>query len=265
MTTALTGELRPLRPCVRCHVGPGPISAWVIGLDHDRALLDSDGRRLWQQRGLGVAHLVGPAGAAAWASPLVRAQTAVVVVFASVVEYTFSPMLEVYIYRFDNVPTYVPPGHGLVYLAALAIGRTAVVAASTHGDVGGARCRTAARRRTACCSPTGPTCSARSGSCAWWGSWCWGPSRPVYVGAVRRGQRISRWSGPSSAPGPGPRTTRRAGRDRQPAVRRGRRLRLVRPGRRCSLAPLLLQRLEPAQSAGGRSDGVVVLDAVDAL
>jgi hypothetical protein len=56
-------------------------------------------------------------------SPLVRAQTAVVVVFATVVEYVFSGWLEVYVYRLDHVPPYVPPGHGLVYLAALGISR----------------------------------------------------------------------------------------------------------------------------------------------
>lgn len=60
-------------------------------------------------------------------APLVRAQVGVVVVFASAVEYTFAPLLEVYSYRFDNVPAYVPPGHGLVYLCALALGRTAWV------------------------------------------------------------------------------------------------------------------------------------------
>lgn len=58
---------------------------------------------------------------------LVRAQTLVVVAFATCIEYTFSPLLGVYAYRFDNVPAYVPPGHGLVYLAALSIGRTAFV------------------------------------------------------------------------------------------------------------------------------------------
>lgn len=57
-------------------------------------------------------------------APLVRAQVAVVVAFATAVEYTFSPILGVYGYRFDNVPAYVPPGHGLVYLCALAIGRS---------------------------------------------------------------------------------------------------------------------------------------------
>ena len=55
---------------------------------------------------------------------LVRAQTAVVVVLATVVEYTFSPLLEAYTYRLETVPAYVPPGHGLVYLAALALGRS---------------------------------------------------------------------------------------------------------------------------------------------
>ena len=67
---------------------------------------------------LGFQHLLG---LGTWAlllvllsreSPLVRAQTAVVVLFATAVEYTFSPLLEVYVYRFDNVPAYVPPGHG---------------------------------------------------------------------------------------------------------------------------------------------------------
>lgn len=57
-------------------------------------------------------------------TPLVRMQTAVVIAFATIVEYTFSPWLEVYTYRFDNVPAFVPPGHGLVYLAALCMGRS---------------------------------------------------------------------------------------------------------------------------------------------
>lgn len=60
-------------------------------------------------------------------TPLVRAQTAVVVVFATAVEYTFSPLLHVYVYRLGNVPAFVPPGHGLVYLAALALGRSALL------------------------------------------------------------------------------------------------------------------------------------------
>ena len=85
------------------------------------------GAGLWWQRAMGLVTW----GLLAWLvlreTPLVRAQVAVVVVFATAVEYTFSPLLEVYVYRLDNVPAFVPPGHGLVYLCALALGRTAVV------------------------------------------------------------------------------------------------------------------------------------------
>ena len=56
-----------------------------------------------------------------------RAQVAVVVAFATVVEYCFAGWLGVYVYRLHDVPWFVPPGHGLVYLGALAIGRSARV------------------------------------------------------------------------------------------------------------------------------------------
>src|SRR3954452_4517816 len=77
---------------------------------------------LWQQRGLGLLTWLVPALALIRGTPLVRAQTLVVVAFATVVEYVFSPTLGVYTYRFHNVPAYVPPGHGLVYLSAFALG-----------------------------------------------------------------------------------------------------------------------------------------------
>ena len=86
-------------------------------------VLDSDGR-LWLQRGLGALTWCLLVAVLTRESALVRAQAVVVVAFATAVEYTFSPLLEVYVYRFDNVPAYVPPGHGLVYLAALALGRS---------------------------------------------------------------------------------------------------------------------------------------------
>lgn len=58
----------------------------------------------------------------------VRAQVAVVIVIATCVEYLASPLLGLYTYRLHNVPTYVPPGHGLIYLAALNIGRSELAA-----------------------------------------------------------------------------------------------------------------------------------------
>jgi hypothetical protein len=62
-------------------------------------------------------------------TPLVRVQALVVVAFATAVEYTFAGWLGVYVYRLHNVPWFVPPGHGLVYLGALAIGRSTYVRA----------------------------------------------------------------------------------------------------------------------------------------
>jgi hypothetical protein len=60
---------------------------------------------------------------------LTRAQVAVVVAYATLIEFTFSGLLHVYDYRLHEhaflarVPWFVPPGHGLVYLAALCFGR----------------------------------------------------------------------------------------------------------------------------------------------
>jgi hypothetical protein len=81
----------------------------------------------WQQRCLGVATWLVLVVALSRVSATVRAQTLVVVCFATAVEYVFSPTLHVYTYRFHNVPAFVPPGHGLVYLSAFALGHAAVV------------------------------------------------------------------------------------------------------------------------------------------
>lgn len=88
--------------------------------------LDSDGGP-WLQRGLGVCTWVVLVLAMRRVSPVVRMQTGVVVAFATLIEYIFSPTLEVYVYRFENVPMYVPPGHGLVYLSAFALGHSRFV------------------------------------------------------------------------------------------------------------------------------------------
>lgn len=56
-------------------------------------------------------------------APAVRLQVAVAVLFAWFGEYISSPVLGSYIYRLENLPAYVPPGHGMVYLAAVALGR----------------------------------------------------------------------------------------------------------------------------------------------
>lgn len=54
----------------------------------------------------------------------VRAQVIVAIAFATIGEHFASPYMGGYIYRFHNVPAYIPPGHGMVYLTAVAMARS---------------------------------------------------------------------------------------------------------------------------------------------
>ena len=165
------------------------------------------GAGIWEQRLLGAGTWVLLVMLLRRESSLVRAQVAVVVVFATMVEYTFSPLLEVYVYRLGNVPAFVPPGHGLVYLCALAMGRSrwvrdrlaALVAATLL--VGGAY------------AGWGLFVSERSDVLgAFWfaclvGFLCWGRSRSLYVGAFvvvtyleLLGTRLDTWEWQTSDP-----------------------------------------------------------------
>jgi hypothetical protein len=72
--------------------------------------------------------------------PLARAQALGVVAFATVGEVTGSLLWGVYRYRLHNLPLFIPPAHGLVYLSGLALagilrGRV-VVALAAAGAVG---------------------------------------------------------------------------------------------------------------------------------
>jgi len=53
--------------------------------------------------------------------PLVRAQALGVVAFATVGEMTGSLLWGVYRYRLHNLPLFIPPAHGIVYLSGLAL------------------------------------------------------------------------------------------------------------------------------------------------
>jgi hypothetical protein len=60
--------------------------------------------------------------AAAWSlSAVLRTQVAIVICAATVAELTGSILWGVYSYRLDNLPTFVPPAHGLVFMAGLAL------------------------------------------------------------------------------------------------------------------------------------------------
>jgi hypothetical protein len=75
-------------------------------------------------------------GAATWSAliwscagltPVERARVTLVVVAASAAEVMGSIVLGAYVYRLHNLPAFVPPGHGLVYLAGLRISQSGVV------------------------------------------------------------------------------------------------------------------------------------------
>jgi len=169
---------------------PGPVSvppAWVAAavlvwipavLVADRAVSAT------VQTLLGVGTWVLLVAILAGQDGLVRAQTAVVVVFATVVEYTFSGWLHVYVYRLHDVPAFVPPGHGLVYLAALALGGTALVRSHARAAVAATVVAGAAYAAWGL-SPLAPRPDVLG---AFWfacliGFLLWGPSRLLYVGA----------------------------------------------------------------------------------
>lgn len=97
----------------------GGVGLWVLvvlGLDTAASLS--------QQRLLGLGTWLLLLLALRGEDRVTRTQVGVVVAYATVVEYVFSGALDVYVYRLENVPAFVPPGHGLVYLAALAVART---------------------------------------------------------------------------------------------------------------------------------------------
>lgn len=133
--------------------------------------------------------------------PVVRWQTGVVVAFATLVEYVASPGLGVYVYRFENVPAYVPPGHGLVYLSAYALGhapflrhRLGTAAAVVAVALGAwAAWGLLVAERTDVLGAFWYGCLL--------GFLAWGPSREVYVGAAvvvtwleLAGTRLGTWT-----------------------------------------------------------------------
>ena len=73
-------------------------------------------------------------------APLARAQTLGVIAFATIGEVTGSLIWGVYHYRLHNLPLFIPPAHGVVYLSGLALTRVVpprtLVAAAAIGSVG---------------------------------------------------------------------------------------------------------------------------------
>ena len=77
-----------------------------------------------KQNALGVSGWVFLIGLLLGENREVRMQVVIAVVFATIGEHFASPFMGGYTYRFGNVPAYVPPGHGMVYLTAVALARS---------------------------------------------------------------------------------------------------------------------------------------------
>ena len=106
---------------------------------------------------------------------IVRAQVIGVILFATVAEVTGSLIWGVYRYRLHNLPLFIPPAHGLVYLSGLALAAVVPDATgssasrrwgSSDGGSQGSRCcrGSTSQARCACrCSPcsSGGRASAR--------------------------------------------------------------------------------------------------------
>jgi hypothetical protein len=65
-----------------------------------------------------------------------RARALLVVAVATCAEILGSIVLGAYTYRLDNLPAFVPPGHGLVYLAGLRISQSAPVRRHARAFIG---------------------------------------------------------------------------------------------------------------------------------
>ena len=92
------------------------VGAWTVGgLAFDRQVGHAG------QLALGVFTALLLAGLLAFQPRVVRFQTLAVVVIATAGEIVGSIVWGLYTYRLENLPAFVPPGHGLVYLAGLSL------------------------------------------------------------------------------------------------------------------------------------------------
>jgi hypothetical protein len=91
-----------------------------------------------QQLLIGVATWAALLAACIPLTPEGRARVAIVVVVATTAEVLGSIVIGAYEYRLGNLPAFVPPGHGLVYLAGLRISESAQVRRHRGAFLGGA-------------------------------------------------------------------------------------------------------------------------------
>jgi hypothetical protein len=99
---------------------------WLIALPLDRATTEP------QQQLLGLAAWTFLVAALARQPREVRLQVIVLVCVATILEIIGSMVWRAYVYRLENLPLYVPAGHGLFYLAALRAASLPLLARNGH-------------------------------------------------------------------------------------------------------------------------------------
>ena len=99
-----------------------PAVAAALGVAYLACLLALDHYATYpEQLALGALTFLVLGAALARATPERRAQALAVVAFATIGEVTGSLIWGVYSYRLHNLPLFVPPAHGLVYLTGLSV------------------------------------------------------------------------------------------------------------------------------------------------
>jgi len=121
------GAFRPPPPSpVRALTSPLGFAATVLAIIVGFLALDQFAS-LSQQVAIGAATWVALLLACAPLCGEGRARVAIVVVVATTAEVLGSIVIGAYEYRLSNLPAFVPPGHGLVYLAGLQISQSDLV------------------------------------------------------------------------------------------------------------------------------------------
>ena len=110
-------------PVVLRHPAPSLVLLGIVAWLGALLALDRQVSQGWELV-LGLATLVVLAAACVPLAPQRRAQVAIVVAVATCFEVLGSLIWGVYHYRHGNLPVFVPPAHGLVYLGGLALSRT---------------------------------------------------------------------------------------------------------------------------------------------
>jgi hypothetical protein len=159
------------------------------------------------QLALGVLTVCVLAGLLALHPRIVRLQTLAVVVIATVGEIVGSIVWGLYAYRLENLPAFVPPGHGLVYLAGLSV--AALLRDRTTALLVGAGVVAAAWGIAGVTVLPAPDVSGTIGCTVLIGVLVWA-RRPVYAGVFMvvlalelYGTALGTWTWESTVPGLG--------------------------------------------------------------